>query len=223
MYARSGFGSMLTPAVQNIILINVAIFLALNIAYNLNIGYLNLLLNLFSLRPYAIIDYLFVWQVFSYMFMHFDFWHIAFNMFAVFIFGGELEREWGSKEFYRYYLATGLAAGVAIFLWNLGLGMGNVPTIGASGAVFGILAAYALFFPDRYILLSFLFPIKAKYLVVIYGLIEFFSLPSQGNISHIGHLGGLIAGYFYIRHKYARYGIGRNFFRDFFRSDGRGF
>ncbi len=222
MYSQSGFGFGMSPGVKNLIMINVAVYLVQLISYNLGNPYYGLLHGLFSLTPSMIIENLFVWQVGTYMFLHSvgSFTHILFNMFALWMFGVQLEEQWGTKEFYRYYLITGLLAGVSIFLWNWQFIDPRIPTLGASGAVFGILIAYGLFFPDRYIYLNFLFPIKAKYLILIWAIIELVTLPSQDGISHIGHLGGMVAGYFYIRHRYAKYGIGRDFFRNFFNRGG---
>ncbi len=209
MYARPGYG-MLTPAVKNLILANVAVFfMQILWPYLINS-------HIFGLRPDFVFGRLYIWQLVTYMFLHGGFGHIFFNMFALWMFGTELERTWGTKEFVRYYFLTGVMAGVSIFLWNFG---SPIPTIGASGAVFGILAAYALFFPDREIYIYFLFPLKAKYFVLIYGVLEFFMLLNQGAndaISHIGHLGGMVAGFFYLRHRYRHLGIGQNFFRNFF-------
>ena len=222
MYNQSGFGFGISPGVKNLIMINVAVYLVQLISANLGNPYYGLVHTLFALTPQLIYENFFVWQIGSYMFLHSvgSFMHILFNMFALWMFGVQLEEQWGTKEFYRYYLFTGLVAGVTIFLWNLTFIDPRIPTLGASGAVFGILIAYALFFPDRYIYLNFLFPIKAKYLILIYGIIELVTLPSQDGVSHIGHLGGMIAGYFYIRHRYAKYGIGRDFFRNFFSGGG---
>ncbi len=144
----------------------------------------------------------YVWQICSYMFLHGHFWHIFLNMYALLIFGIPIEQSWGSKNFLIYYFFTGIGAGLVIFLINFFSGGPGyyIPTIGASGAVFGILLAYGMLFPDSQILLFFVLPIKAKYLVVMYGAIELYSLISTGGgsgISHVGHLGGLLFGIFY--------------------------
>lgn len=213
MSARYG-SEMVTPAVKNIILANVAVFLiqefiAFNTSFNI----------IFGLTPTLIVKNFYVWQFVSYMFLHGGFMHILMNMFILWMFGCELEREWGTKEFIRYYFLTGILAGVAIFIWNFN-SFGY--TIGASGAVFGILVAYAMFYPDREVmLLLFPVPIKVKYFVVGIVTLEFLMLPNQSGISHIGHLGGLVAGFFYIRHKYARYGIGKNMFGNIFKKKDR--
>jgi membrane associated rhomboid family serine protease len=234
MYGQSGFGTI-PPAIRNLLLANIAVFLVQAlIAPNLNDaliwllpetyynsirnGYVTAFDLVLGLVPYLVITKFFVWQVVSYMFLHGDFWHIFLNMFILWMFGSKLEYTWGTREFVRYYFLTGIIAGFSILLWNFGT---LVPTIGASGAVFGILAAYALFFPDDYVYIYFLFPVRVKYFVVFVGVLEFMALPAQDNISHIGHLGGMIAGFFYMRHRYRHWGIGQNFFRDFFKKKDR--
>jgi membrane associated rhomboid family serine protease len=132
------------------------------------------------------------------MFLHGGFFHILFNMFALWMFGCEIERVWGTKEFLRYYFITGVGAGFFTFFLSFN---SHIPTIGASGAIFGILVAFAMMFPDRPIYLYFLFPIKAKYLVIFFVVIEFlasFRHTSDG-IGHFAHLGGIVIGYVYIK------------------------
>jgi len=173
------------------------------------IGAQNIIIEYFALKPYSIINKLYLWQFVSYMFFHGNPAHILFNMYAVLIFGIPIEQEWGSRRFLFYYLFTGIGAGITIFVINLifpGPGY-YIPTIGASGAVFGLLLAFGIMYPDVELLLFFFIPIKAKYLVVLYGLLELFLelQGSVGNISHLGHLGGLFFGlvYFMIFRKHA--------------------
>ncbi len=211
MYYESSFGRM-TPGVKNLLFANIAVFLLQMLAPALN----DTLIRLFGLVPRLAINHLFIWQFVSYMFLHGGFSHIFFNMFALWMFGVELERLWGTKEFIKYYFLTGIFAGLSTTLFSLG---SIIPTIGASGAIYGILAAYALFFPDRYVYMYFLFPIKMKYLALILGLLEFFAAynQAQSGIAHAAHLGGMVVGFFYLRYKYRQYGIGQNFFRNIFR------
>ncbi|MCP4761596.1 MAG: rhomboid family intramembrane serine protease, partial [archaeon] len=153
-----------------------------------------------GLIPALIIEKGYIWQVFSYMFLHSTsgFFHIFFNMYALLIFGVPIEQEWGSKRFLTYYLTCGAGAGLCIFLINLiSMEAGFfIPTIGASGAVFGLLLAFGFLFPEAELLLFFFLPIKAKYLVILYGGIELYLelFGGQSAISHIGHLGGLLTG-----------------------------
>ncbi|MCU0846353.1 MAG: rhomboid family intramembrane serine protease [Spirochaetes bacterium] len=155
-----------------------------------------------GLTPALVIEKLFIWQIFTYMFLHGGFLHLFLNMYALLIFGMPVEEVWGSKRFLIYYFVTGVGAGICIFTINLMLGEGsyNIPTIGASGAVFGLLLAFGMLYPDAEILIFFFIPMKAKYLVVVYGAIELYSLISSGGqspVSHVGHLGGLLTGIIY--------------------------
>jgi membrane associated rhomboid family serine protease len=139
------------------------------------------------------------WQLFTYMFMHGGFWHLFFNMFALWMFGMELENTWGSRKFLAFYLTCGLGAGIAnLFVAPL-LGQA-APTIGASGAVFGVLIAFGMLFPDRPIYIYFLLPIKAKYFVAIYiGLELFYGVSgTEQGIAHFAHLGGAAVGFVYL-------------------------
>ena len=210
MYYQTSFQRM-TPAVKNLLLANIAVFILQSLAPSLE----GFLIMYFGLVPRLAFEHLFIWQFVTYMFLHGGFGHIFFNMFALWMFGVELESNWGTKDFLKYYFLTGIAAGISTALFSWG---STIPTIGASGAVYGILAAYALFFPDRYVYLYLLFPIKMKYLAVILGLIEFLSLRHGGtNIAHAAHLGGMVIGYFYLRHKYRHWGVGKDFFKNFFK------
>lgn len=177
-------------------------------------GRLDAFNSLFGLVPALVLGKLFIWQLASYMFLHGGFWHIFFNMFVLWMFGTRLEGTWGTQEFVKYYFLTGVAAGIANVFWNFG---SPIPTIGASGAIYGLLAAFALFYPEEPIYLYFLFPIKAKYFALILGAIEFLSAYGEDGIAHVAHLGGMVAGFFYIRYRYRHWGIGRNFFKDFFK------
>lgn len=203
-----GSGMRMTPAVKNLLLANVAVFLGQILLPKLVHP------AIFGLVPQAVVNNFAIWQLVTYMFLHGDFWHIFINMFILWMFGSRLEATWGTREFVKYYFLTGIAAGIANLLWNFG---SPIPTIGASGAIYGLLAAFALFYPDEPIYLYFLFPIKAKYFALILGVIEFLSAYNYDGIAHIAHLGGMVAGFFYIRHRYRHWGVGRDFFRDFFK------
>lgn len=135
-------------------------------------------------------------QLVSYLFLHADLSHIIFNMFALWIFGQALENLWGTRRFLMFYFLTGIGAGLIHMFLTGG------SAIGASGAVFGILLGFGMMFPDRYIVLLFPpIPIKAKYFVAFYGVIELFSgltRPDSG-VAHFAHLGGLIVGFILIK------------------------
>lgn len=152
-----------------------------------------------GLTPVLVFEKGYIWQICSYMFLHGGTFHIFLNMYALLLFGSHIEHLWGSKKFLAYYFFTGIGAGLLILVINMASGgpAAYIPTIGASGAVFGLLLAFGVLFPDVEILLFFILPIKAKYLVILYGGIEFYSLVTMGtssSVSHVGHLGGLICG-----------------------------
>jgi membrane associated rhomboid family serine protease len=156
-----------------------------------------------GLRPVAVVQGLQVWQIGTYLFLHGGVFHILFNMLALWMFGVELERLWGTRFFVKYYAVTGVGAGACVVVAALVFGGDAyvIPTVGASGAIYGILLAYALYFPNRPIYLYMVFPIPAKYFVMIMGAIAFMAAAdgSGGGISHTAHLGGLAIGYLYLK------------------------
>jgi len=140
----------------------------------------------------------YLWQLVTYLFLHGGFFHVFFNMFALWMFGSDIERLWGTRRFLTYYFFTGIGAGLFTLVLTPN---GVIPTIGASGAVYGLLLAFAWFFPERRILLYFVFPIPARVFVLIFGVIELLASITQqgGAIAHLAHLGGLVFGYVYLR------------------------
>jgi membrane associated rhomboid family serine protease len=139
------------------------------------------------------------WQLFSYMFLHDGFGHLLFNMLALWMFGMELENSWGSKRFLTYYLVCGLGAAVANLLVAPLLSQGG-RTVGASGGVFGVLVAFGMLFPERPIYIYFLLPIKAKFFVAGYIILELFYgvTGTSSGIAHFAHLGGAAVGFMYV-------------------------
>ncbi len=200
---RVSLGGSLTPVVKVLLWINGIVFLLLQ-----HPKYSDRLVAMFGLVPRAVIHDGALWQPFTYMFLHQEFFHLLINMLGLWWFGADVERRFGSKLFIRYYLFTGLGAALASILINLG---STVPTIGASGSVFGLLLAFGMFFPDRVIYLYFVVPVKAKFCVAIFGLIELVALyqSSKDGINHFAHLGGMVFGllwfgYFRSSFKFAR-------------------
>ena len=184
----------ISPAVKWIILANIAMF-AVSLFVDLN--------EFLGLVPKRVIESGWVWQVVTYMFMHGNAVHILFNMLGVWMFGTELERLWGTRFFLRFYAVTGLGAAATVMLVGLLPFEATAPTysaatIGASGALYGLLMAFALYFPDRPILMFLLFPVPAKYFVIIVGAMAFLAGPG-GEISNAAHLGGLVFAYLYLR------------------------
>jgi membrane associated rhomboid family serine protease len=160
---------------------------------------------------------LYLWQLFTYIFLHGDIPHILFNLLALWMFGGELENLWGSKRFLFYFFFCGIGAGMITVLCTIILTPQYqlVPVIGASGAIYGILLAFGWLFPNRPIYVYFLFPIPAKYFVAIFGFLEFiyFSRGGGGGISHITHLGGLFFGFVYMAYPVIRQKIRREYYK----------
>jgi len=158
-----------------------------------------------GLVPTFVLHDAWIWQIATYMFLHGGVFHIAFNMLALWMFGAELERMWGTRYFLKFYLVTGIGAGaltVAISLLPFGFAqqLQHSIVIGASGAIYGLLLAYAMYFPDRPIYMYFLFPIPAKIFVAIMGAIAFFSsLGEAGGVANATHLGGLVVAYLFLK------------------------
>jgi membrane associated rhomboid family serine protease len=194
--AQISFGPPLTGVVKSLVIVTSAAFLLTYVPAQFVEWRLPFLL--FGLTPYAVTHHLWIWQLGTYLFLHGGWFHIIFNLFALWMFGYDLERAWGSQRFLLYFFLTGIGAG----LFSVVLQPSSfVMTIGNSGAVYGILLAYGMLFPERPIFLWFVIPIKAKWFVLIMGLIEFWaSLTQPGSgVSHIAHLGGMLFGYLYLR------------------------
>lgn len=177
----------ITPVVLNLIIINAIVFVA-QLMFDSSWG----LTGLLALFPYN--SGLFSpYQLVTHMFAHGGWMHIIFNMYALWIFGTTLERVWGPKKFLIFYLVCGLAAGVAQMFLSVG-----APAIGASGAVMGLLGAFAYTFPNtEFFIIPFPFPIKAKYMAAIYAAFDLFGGFRPGasdGIAHFAHLGGLVMG-----------------------------
>ena len=208
-YRPSMFGGFqfFPPVIKWLLITNAVAFFILSYVGSMTLnGYLlgNLLTQYFALLPY---DYGFLpWQLVTYQFMHADFWHLFYNMFGLWMFGMEVEHVWGSKRFLAFYLTCGIVAGVTQLVLSPILEQGSVvtsygqviPTVGASGAVYGVLVAFAMMFPDRYIFIYFLLPIKAKYLVFGMIILGIMSVGNHTAIANLAHLGGAAAGYAYV-------------------------
>ena len=193
--------SVFPPVIKNLLIINVGVFFVQMLASNLMVSGkpLGYILNIwFALNPISDGFNFQVWQLITYQFMHGGFTHIFFNMFMLWMFGMEIENILGSKKFLYYYLICGIAAGLAQ-LFIAPLFSSPAITIGASGAIFGVMIAFGMLFPDRYIFLYFLIPIKAKYLIGFLFILELFWIGDAGsNVAHLAHLGGAIAGFLFI-------------------------
>ncbi|MBZ5535707.1 MAG: rhomboid family intramembrane serine protease [Acidobacteriia bacterium] len=189
------FGGPLSRGVKGLIVANIAAFALRFFVQNMGgIPFDGML----GLVPALITTRFFVWQFVTYLFVHAGPLHLLFNMLVLWMFGCDLERLWGLKKFLRYYFLSGVGAGLCSYLVGP---LSSVPTVGASGAIYGLLLAYGVLFADRVIYLYFLFPIKAKYFVLIMGALEFYAAiaTSGSGVSHTAHLGGMAFGYLYLR------------------------
>ena len=189
----------LTPAVKAIMLANVAVFVLTFFAPALVVR--------FGLRPADLFGEFAVWQLVTYMFVHAGLSHIFFNMLTLYFVGVELERVWGTKYFTKFYFASGIGAGLTqVLLGILPFSFVNQfyypSTVGASGAIYGLLMAFALYFPTRTFLVFFVFSVQARYFVMILGgMALLFSLGGGAGVAHTAHLGGMAAGYLYLKGK----------------------
>jgi membrane associated rhomboid family serine protease len=174
----------------------------------------------FGLVPYAV-THGYIWQLFTYIFLHGGILHLIFNLLYLAMFGADLERTWGSRRFYIYFFVCGVGAGVINVIVKTildphGLGTALAPTIGASGAIYGVLLAVAVTMPHRQV---WVFPlpvtVSMRIFVIVMGAIEFFgTIGATGdNVSHICHLGGMLVGYLYLRRGSFLYNF-RNYFSD---------
>lgn len=198
----------LTPIVKWLIFLTVGVWFFLQVIVE---GFFKFpLTSYFSLRPDRILFEGFVWQVFTYIFLHsLQVTHILFNMLMLWFFGSELEQRWGSRFFLSYYLVCGVGAGIlyvlgmALYALVSGHTIGlRVPVIGASGAIFGLLFAYGKIFGERIVHVFMVFPMKAKYFVMIMGVVEFLSMMTASQmgdeVAYLAHLGGLLTGFLYL-------------------------
>ena len=206
--------SVFPPVIKNLLILNGLFFFAKFVALATQTGLLQIVLNAMALYPlglpadasgqivgYTIFGSLaeipgfWPWQLVTYGFLHGDFGHLFFNMLALWMFGAQIEAAWGSQRFAFYYFTCVVGAGLLQLIVTYG--GPPVPTVGASGGVFGILLAFGMMFPNQYIMLLFPpIPIKAKWLVIIYGLIELFAGfgGAASGVAHFAHVGGMLFG-----------------------------
>ncbi len=211
---RFSFGSGLTPVIKNLMIVMGAVFVLQMIAgSNMDEHFAYSIDYLFGLVPILVWMKFYLWQLFTYIFLHGDVSHILFNLLALWMFGGELENYWGSRKFLFYFFFCGVGAGICTVLLTP---YQRFPVIGASGAIYGLLLAFGWLFPNRPILIYFLFPIPAKYFVILYGFIEFIYASrggTGGGIAHLTHLGGLLFGLIYMAYPVIHQRIRREYYR----------
>jgi rhomboid family protein len=191
--------SVFPPVIKNLLILNVLLFMA-QVVPSTNV----FLTKWFALWPLGSPDIpgfarFWPWQIVTYAFLHGNLSHILFNMFALWMFGVQIENTWGSHRFFVFYMVS--VIGAALFqIVVTTVGPGFYPTIGASGGVFGLLMAFGMMFPEQPIYLYFLFPVKAKWFVIGYGLIELYAGVFGNNlVANFAHLGGMVFGFLLIQ------------------------
>ena len=203
------------PVIKWLLITNAAVYLLLGVGgrmFTFDMVPLEIVFNYYlGLMPLG--HGFYPWQLVTYQFMHANFTHLLYNMFGLWMFGMEVEHVWGSRRFLGFYLLCGVAAGVSQLILAPLLepssvisssGMG-IPTVGASGAVYAVLVAFAMMFPDRYIFLYFLLPIKAKYFIFGLIILGVISIGDQSAVANLAHLGGAAAGFVYLVYLSRRY------------------
>ena len=194
-YTSSGFRQSfnrptisIPSGVKFLLIVNIVVFVLVELS-----GQQSLLFRTFGLVPSLVWSKFKIWQLFTYLFIHGGIFHIFFNMFVLWMFGKDLESQWGKMEFLLFYFVCGIGAGLITVLFSVN---SIVPIVGASGAIYGLLLAYGFTYPNQMVYLYGLVPIKVKYMVLGLGAIAFFASlsASQSNVSHITHLSGVIIG-----------------------------
>ncbi|HET6567760.1 MAG TPA: rhomboid family intramembrane serine protease [Rhodothermales bacterium] len=205
--------SVFPPVIKNLLIINVLFYLAKYVAVATNTVGLGWVLNALALYPpgapdlgytifgtYGPIPGFWPWQLVTYSFLHGGLAHIFFNMLALWMFGVQVENSWGSRRFAIFYFVCVIGAGLLqmIVMWGT-----PIPTLGASGGIFGVLLAFGMMFPNQYIMMLFPpIPMKAKYFVILYGAIELFTgvTGTEAGVAHFAHLGGMLFGFVLIQY-----------------------
>ena len=192
---------LFTDAIKILISINFIIYVFQSLA-----GKEDIFFRLFVLVPNTFFTELMLWQPFTYMFFHAPFYssigisHILLNMLGLWVFGRELEQAWGKKKFLKYYFLTGIGSGLITYIFQMD---SSNPVIGASGAVYGVLLAYGVSYPNRMLYIWGLIPVRSMWLVIIMGAIAFFGLLGKADgISHVTHISGMLIGYVLLKNKW---------------------
>lgn len=184
--------TLFTNAIKILISVNFGIFVLQSLSQSEALFF-----PLFGLVPKSVWSERMIWQPFTYLFLHGGIWHVLINMFVLWMFGSELERLWGRHEFLKFYFITGIGSGLVTMLFDL---QSMTPIVGASGAVYGVLLAYGLTYPNRTVYLYGIIPIKSIWFVLGIGFIAFMSsFNNMSQISHMTHLSGMLIGYFMLK------------------------
>jgi membrane associated rhomboid family serine protease len=192
---------LFTDAIKILVSVNFCIYILQSVS-----GKEDAFFRLFGLVPSTFMSDLMLWQPFTYMFFHAPFYssvgisHILLNMLGLWVFGRELEQAWGKTKFLRYYFITGIGSGLITYFFQMS---SDNPVIGASGAVYGILLAYGVSYPNRMLYIWGLIPVRSMWLVIIMGSIAFFGLLGNADgISHVTHISGMLIGYVLLKKKW---------------------
>ena len=192
---------LFTDAIKILVSVNFCIYILQSVS-----GKEDVFFRLFGLVPSTFMSDLMLWQPFTYMFFHAPFYssvgisHILLNMLGLWVFGRELEQAWGKTKFLRYYFITGIGSGLITYFFQMS---SDNPVIGASGAVYGILLAYGVSYPNRMLYIWGLIPVRSMWLVIIMGSIAFFGLLGNADgISHVTHISGMLIGYVLLKKKW---------------------
>lgn len=190
-YYGGGGGRSITPGIKILLITNAVVFLIQRVA-----GFE--FTALMGVTPTMVLQDLYFYQLFTYMFLHGGWFHLLINLFVLWMFGTEIELTWGTKRFFKYYFLTGIAGGVFTVMFQPN---STFPTVGASAAIYGLLVAYAVMFPNRTIYLYFLFPIKVKWAVILFIGLEMMAVlnTQPDGIGHWAHLGGAVVGFLYLK------------------------
>ena len=184
--------ALFTDAIKILVSVNFGIFLLQTVAKTEGLFF-----PLFGLVPKLVWSEFMIWQPFTYLFFHGGIWHVLINMFVLWMFGSELERLWGKEHFLKFYFVTGVGAGLVTMIFGLN---SMTPIVGASGAVYGVLLAYGLTYPNRTVYLYGIIPIKSLWFVIGIGVIAFMSsFDNVSQISHLTHLSGMMIGYLMLK------------------------
>lgn len=194
---RGSFSEYFSPGVKWLLILNTVIFLLTSMAPEV----LKSQVRLLYLTPFTVVFHFTWYQLVTYLFLHKTPWHLIFNMLFLWMFGVQLERDWGTRRFLKYYFVCGIGAGLCDVLMHAALGDWKTSTLGASGAIMGVLLAFGVLYPEQTILVEFLIPIKAKYFVMIYAALALWASIAAGNsgVSNIAHLGGMAVGFVYLK------------------------
>ncbi|HLY18295.1 MAG TPA: rhomboid family intramembrane serine protease [Bryobacteraceae bacterium] len=202
--------------VKWLLIVNIGVFVLTYLAAGTSL--LETIFRWLALRPDDVVHRFAVFQLVTYLFLHGGVMHLLFNMLTLWMFGVTLERDWGTRRFLKYYFLCGIGAGFCDVIVNAVLGNWHTSTIGASGAIYGVLLAFGVLYPESTILFFFVFPIQAKYFVMIYGALALLgAMNVNSGVSNVAHLGGMLFGLLYLKVRFPKLDMYelRRWYRDY--------